>query len=261
MNQPPADEFYRQLHTGTPGDVDFYSRLVGESQRVLELGCGWGRLTEPLAKKCKAITGLDNNREFCAKAQATLASVPNARILHHDIRNPLPGETHSDNDGKFELIIAPYNLLYALGGESGVAAAFRLVSDHLANDGEFWADVYPVDDMHAAYQAGESPPDDDDDPVGTFEWQNACHPILERSFLDLTRQRLEVHYRAVELHNPLSVVESATLLHDYLLLEQLESLLRDAGLEIALLLGSFGGGSYDEDAEQLVICAKRPSDP
>lgn len=261
MNQPPADEFYRQLHAGTPGDADFYTRLVGESDRVLELGCGWGRLTAGLAERCKSITGVDIDREMCARAQATLAHHPNARILHHDIRHPLPKESPSSSGLKYDRIIAPYNLLYALGGELGVAATFRLVHEQLTADGEFWADVYPVDEMHAAYLAGETPPDDDDEPVGELEWENARYPILESSVLDLRRQRLEVQYRAVRPDDPRTILTRTTLHHDYLLLEQLENLLRDSGLELALVLGSFDGAPYNDEAEHLVLCAKRPSPP
>lgn len=266
MNQPSTDEFYRQLHTGTPGDADFYSRLVSKSDRVLELGCGWGRVTCVMAPLCQSITGIDNNRNFCAAARESLAPYPNARVLHHDIRHP-PNEaqslcgTQSLDAREYDRIIAPYNLLYALGGANGARAAFRFVSQQLAKGGEFWADVYPVDEMHAALKAGDSPPEDDDEPVGELEWQSVRYPILESSTLDLHRQQLEVHYRASRPGDPQAIVARASLHHDYLLLDQLEHILHEAGLEIALLLGGFDGRGYDEDAEQLVICAKHRSGP
>lgn len=261
MNQPPADELYRQLHTGTPGDVDFYARLVSESDRVLELGCGWGRITRALAPGCRSITGVDNNPTFCAAARESLASYPHSRVLHHDVRHPPSQETGSFELSEYDRIIAPYNFLYALGGESGVEAAFRFVSQQLESRGEFWADVYPVDSMHAALVAGEASPDDDDEPVGELVWQNTRYPILESSTLDFGLQQLDVHYRAVEPSDPHVTIAKATLRHDYLLLEQLERLLHGAGLEITVFWGGFDGEAYDEEAEQLVICAKHQSHP
>lgn len=258
MNAPSAEEFYRKLHTGTPGDVDFYSRLVDGSAHVLELGCGFGRLTRPLAEKCRAITGVDKDPVFCAAAKALLAGFPHARIVQHDLEVPWPTDSVPE---KYDRVIAPYNLLYALGGASGVVTALKFVRESLAIDGEFWADIYPVDDMHAAFLAGETPPDDDDEPVGEFDWENERYPVLERSTLDLERQHLDVDYQAVDPKDRKSVLIESSLRHDYLLLEQIDALLQDAGLEIALLLGGFDGRPYDEDAEQLVLCARHLSPP
>lgn len=258
MTQPTVDDFYRQLHRGTAGDVDFYSRLVASTDDVLELGCGWGRLTRPLAAKCRSITGVDNNPVFCSAAAEFLEDYSHAKILQHDLCQPWRADGAAI---KYDRVIAPYNLLYALGGAGGVASALSLVSKCLAADGEFWADVYPVDDMHAAFRAGEPPPDDDDEPVGELEWENVRYPILERSTLDLGQQRLDVEYRAVDPDNLQAVAICSTLRHDYLLLEQLETLFREAGLEISLLWGGFDGRPYDEEADQLVICAKHLSAP
>lgn len=261
MNAPSLEEFYRKLHTGTPGDVEFYSRLVDGAENVLELGCGSGRLTLPLSEKCRAITGVDKNPIFCAAARELLADLPHTLVIQHDLCEPWQTESAkiAVRERAYDRIIAPYNLLYALGGASGVARTLKLVSHTLADNGEFWVDVYPVDDMHAAFHTGESQPDDDDDPVGELEWENIRYPILERSTLDLKRQQLDVEYRAVDPNDRQSVLITSSLRHDYLLLEQIDSLLQEVGLEVALLLGGFDGRPYDEDAEQLVLCAKRPS--
>jgi SAM-dependent methyltransferase len=259
MNQPSPEEFYRQIHTGTPGDVEFYSRLVRPSDCVLELGCGSGRLTQALAPLCREITGIESNPEFCARARDAVAPYPNAHILHHDIRQAFPEGLHSVPKLKYDKVIAPYNLLYSLGGETGVASALKFVREQLGSDGEFWADVYPVDDMHAALLTGEPSPDDDDEPVGELVWQGERYPVIERSVLDFELQHLEVEYRAVLANSTERVFSTTTLEHDYLLLEQIERLLGEADLEVALLLAGFDGESREDEAGQLVLCAQRPS--
>ena len=71
--QRPAD--YDLEHEGDDRDVRFYQRLsrrLGVS-RVLELACGSGRLTIPLAQSLKrrsgSVTGVELNDEMLAQAQ------------------------------------------------------------------------------------------------------------------------------------------------------------------------------------------------
>ncbi len=255
-----VEEFYRQIHTGNPGDVDFYTRLLNREDSALELGCGWGRMTGPLSKKSRRIVGLDDSEIFCEMARENLESLENARIIRHDVRQPWQGSEAErrigEELGKFDRIFAPYNFLYALGGEPGVARALDLVATHLRDDGEFWCDVYPMDEFQAALDEGEVTQDDDDEPVATFTWQGRSYPVIETSSLDPTTQSLHVTYRALEHTGGRCVFESS-LEHHYLLIPQLSRLLEGAGLQISLLLGDFDGRPYDENATQLVLCAER----
>lgn len=257
MPHPSTEDFYRQIHTGTPGDLQFYGRLVDGTEEVLELGCGWGRLTTPLAEKSRVIVGLDESARFCEMARESLREFSHAQVLQHDIRIPWKGTDGRKRRtlGKYDRIFAPYNLLYALGGETGVARALEFVAAHLEEDGEFWCDVYAMDGLQLALDQGETTPDDDDQPVATFVWQGRKYPVLESSVLNPSTQSLDVVYRAVEPNSDRSFFESS-LKHHYLLLHQIENLLQGVGLEISLLLGGFDGRPYDEEAEHLVFCAR-----
>ena len=44
---------------GVPGDVDYFCKLAKKAGRVLELACGTGRVTLPMAKAGARVTGLD----------------------------------------------------------------------------------------------------------------------------------------------------------------------------------------------------------
>ena len=67
---------YRQLHVGTPGDVDFYRRQCAGAQGVLELGCGDGRILAPLAAEGIAVDLLHypSVKPFAADALVASAS-------------------------------------------------------------------------------------------------------------------------------------------------------------------------------------------
>ena len=76
--------------------------------RVLELGCGTGRVTAPLAKTGAAtVVGIDRSEAMLARGQKRLrrGRLANARLLRADIRQ-LPFAA-----GAFETVIAPYGIL------------------------------------------------------------------------------------------------------------------------------------------------------
>lgn len=52
--------------------------------RVLDLGCGVGRLTKALAHRCAEVTGVDISAEMVAIARARTASFSNVRIVETD---------------------------------------------------------------------------------------------------------------------------------------------------------------------------------
>lgn len=49
-------------------------------ERVLEIGCGIGRMTKPLAARFATVTGIDVSAEMVARARAALATIANVRI-------------------------------------------------------------------------------------------------------------------------------------------------------------------------------------
>ena len=79
------------------------------SGRVLELGCGAGRLTGYLAELASAVHGLDISPamiEYCRRAY------PAATFSEGDMRDLSAFQT-----GSFDVIVAPYNVLDVLGDE------------------------------------------------------------------------------------------------------------------------------------------------
>ena len=75
---------YYVTHTGVPGDLEFYLGELTHEMRILELGCGAGRLTRHLLEKGHEVVALDHCAyaidcvEACAaelKLQAKLLTV------------------------------------------------------------------------------------------------------------------------------------------------------------------------------------------
>jgi len=104
-------EEYDLEHLGDSEDVEFYVSLVRRLQprKVLELGCGTGRITLPLAEQGAQlafdVTGLDSQAEMLETAKKRLLEVPpkvreRLRLIQGDMRT-------WQSESAFDLIVIP----------------------------------------------------------------------------------------------------------------------------------------------------------
>jgi SAM-dependent methyltransferase len=120
-----------------PGPCErFYCELAHEAGGpVLELACGTGRLTMPLARTGQDVTGLDASGAMLRAARAKAAAEGgSARFVQGDMRS-------FDLGRRFALVIVSCNSLCHLTDHEDMTAALRRVSRHLAPGGLFAFDI------------------------------------------------------------------------------------------------------------------------
>lgn len=69
--------------------------LLGQEKHVLDLGCGFGRLLEALAREAGHVVGIDVSERMVAAARARCADLSNVHVIHgsgSDLQ-PLPDES------------------------------------------------------------------------------------------------------------------------------------------------------------------------
>lgn len=121
-------------------DLPFYvSRLPSTSARVLELGCGTGRITLPLAEHCGFIQGIELSEAMLEICRGKLRARP---ALVGKVAVELGNITTFDLGATFDLIIAPYRVLQNLETDDEVAGLFRCVRTHLAAGGTCILNVF-----------------------------------------------------------------------------------------------------------------------
>lgn len=120
-------------------EIDFYAGLLAPSTAsLLDLGCGTGALTVPLARRirlCHAsarIVGIDQSARMLDIARGR---EPAIEWLQGDIR-VLPV------DGRFDFAICGFNTLQLLLTDDDLLMALRSVRQLLAPDGRFAFDIY-----------------------------------------------------------------------------------------------------------------------
>jgi SAM-dependent methyltransferase len=156
-----ADPAYYDLtYRERQHDVDYYVALgrATPDHRVLEYGCGSGRITLPLANAKVRVTAVDLSGPMLATLTRRLAEAPavvRERVAVHraDMRT-------FDCDERFSLVIAPFNTLLHLYEPDEMFAFLRQVRKHLAEGGRFVFDVSvpQVADMsHEPDEVLESP--------------------------------------------------------------------------------------------------------
>jgi SAM-dependent methyltransferase len=135
-------------------DVPFWEWVVRSlaPRRMLELACGTGRLTLPLARLgvVEELVALDNSAPFLARLRSRLGDEP-VTIVESDMRAP-------EVDGRFDLIIVPFNSLAYLTSRSSRLACLRAVSTLLAPGGRFGFDLVAPRYDFIAESMGACPP-------------------------------------------------------------------------------------------------------
>jgi SAM-dependent methyltransferase len=98
-----ADRYHR-ARPAYPGEL--YSELISAAglrpgDRLLEVGCGTGKATAPLAKRGFAITCLEPGPRLAANARSNLARYPNVQVVGQGFE-----EWQPSGSGRFDLIFA-----------------------------------------------------------------------------------------------------------------------------------------------------------
>lgn len=131
---------YYDLDPDPLNDVPFYQSVIPSPQaHVLELGCGTGRVTAPLAASCDYIHGIDRSPAMIAICQQKLEK---ANIGAAKARVEVGDITNFDLGRQFDLLIAPYRVLQNLETDSEVEGLFKCISKHLAPEGSCILNVF-----------------------------------------------------------------------------------------------------------------------
>jgi SAM-dependent methyltransferase len=135
-------------------DVEFYLQLAAETGGpILELACGTGRVTIPLARAGYEVYGFDLSREMLGVLQSKLNRLPmeiSRRIhLHRD------DMADFDVKRRFPLVIVPFRSFQALTDEEEIAGALAGIRRHLMPGGTAVIDLFAVHGEPDASWVGE----------------------------------------------------------------------------------------------------------
>lgn len=130
--------FYDLDLDGYDDDIAMYREFASESgNEVLELGCGTGRVAEPLARAGCDVTGIDLSPSMLERARARAAGLSgegSLTLLQADMRT-------LDLERRFDCVFIPLGGLQHMQTAVDVAATLATVARHLKPDGLAVVDI------------------------------------------------------------------------------------------------------------------------
>ncbi len=124
-------------------DLAFYIDICRAANgKVLELGCGTGRVLVPIAAAGSDIVGLDRSPRMLAKCKQRLASQP--QPIQNRVRLVQASMTDFDLGEQFDAIIIPFRPFQHLVDVADQIACLRCARRHLRPDGVLAFDLFQV---------------------------------------------------------------------------------------------------------------------
>jgi SAM-dependent methyltransferase len=231
-----------------PGPCEsFYTRLaLRTGGPVLELACGTGRLSVPLAEDGHAVVGLDNSAAMlgAARRKACEAAVE-IEFVRGDMRS-------FDLGREFALVIVSCNSLSHLVTNEELIGSLRRISRHLAPGGLLAFDVVNprLTDLVRVDRKSTR--------LGVLE-SGTDGPAIEELLADDPVSQVRVLQLRVNGRNERRWTEEMRL--RTIFPQELSLLLNAAGLELAARFGDFDGNTLTGDSlNQVCIAHRCPED-
>jgi ubiquinone/menaquinone biosynthesis C-methylase UbiE len=226
-------------------DIAFWQRLAAaQHEPVLELGCGTGRITLPVARTGARIVGIDRSAPMLTRARQRLrrARLP-VMLARGDIRH-LPFRRRA----KFGLVMAPYGILQSLTREGDLRTTLDAVSRVLSVKGLFVIDLVPDLPRWSEYA----------NRVSLAGRKGRGRVKLTESVRQDRRRRLTIfHQTYEERRGPERTIQRFTLTFRTLSVPQMRRRLEAAGFRIDAVLGDYEGGPWDARADVWVVIARK----
>ena len=234
-------------------DIPFYLEYAQRTgSEILELGCGTGRVTIPLAEDGFCVTGLDLSDSMLdvlkKKLEGASESVKNnIQFLKGDM-------SFFTFDKSFDLIIAPFRAFQSLTEENNINSCLRCVHGHLKDNGLFIINAFrPYKALDESWCYPE-----------TSQWETVDsatgYKITKKhwgSKIDIQQQIIYPHL-AYEISDGIRVIEriEEKLSLKYYYYQQLKEYLSINGLGVKEEYGWYDKSDILNGRELIFVCRK-----
>jgi SAM-dependent methyltransferase len=246
--------FYDWENARTVGrrDVAFWQGVATRvGGRVLELGCGTGRVLLPLARAGVSIVGIDRSTPMLARGRARLRRLRrrvSASLVRGDIRDLPFGPAAT-----FDLVVAPYGILQSLVRDADLSRTLASVARVLAPGGVFGIDLVPDVPNWSEYSRkvtlrGDRGP------------RGLPITLVESVRQDRARRLTVFDQEFTEGWGRQRTVRRFSLTFRTVAVPALRRRLERAGFEVDAVLGGYDGEAWDPRADTWVLLARRRTD-
>jgi SAM-dependent methyltransferase len=235
-------------------DVDFY---VDEARftegKILEVGCGTGRVLIPVARLGKEITGVDSSPRMLEQCKLRLDREPQevrerATLIQADMRE-------LDLGTRFSLITIPFRPFQHLIAVSDQIAALQAIHRHLEPGGRLVFDVFNPNIKYLLEDRSEERED-------TAEVELPDNRSFRRT-VRVAAVHIVDQYSEAELIYYVRGADGSTqrLVHGFLMrwywLYELEHLLARCNFRVRAVFGDFNRSPLTDESPEMIFIADR----
>lgn len=247
-------DYYDLFFTGLKGDVAFYVEEAQKARlgRVLELGCGTGRVLIPVAESGVEITGLDASEEMLSLIRHKVSELGESVRSRVEI---VEGDMTGFSLGrKFNLVMIPCRAFLHLMTPEEQRAALLCIREHLTDRGRLILNMFDprldvlLDDPNAPGRIEETV-----DPKSGNRVTMQCSAVH-----DLERQVIEADFTFEEFDGEGKMVSQvhAPLTLRWIYRYEMQYLLELCGFTVEALYGDFNRGPFRYGGEQIWVARK-----
>lgn len=245
----PWAAYYDLIHQGLPGEAEFYvGHAAQRGGRVLELGCGTGRLAIPMAMCGLDVVGVDNSVRMLDECRDKLSAVGrvkgNLRLVHDDI-------VELDLGDSFDTVVMAYRTFMHMLTPDHQRSALRAARRHLSSGGLLMMNTWlpNLRMMHVSIAAHPGFRE-----TGRHAWNGVTVVHRVRTAIDEFRQLILEEHEIVEVDDQgrtikeqvMPMVRAWTTLREFKHLLELEGLAADA------VFGDFDAGPLTGESREMI---------
>ena len=224
-------------------DLPFYKKWLPKNKdaKILELCCGTGRLTLPIAKEGYNIYGVDYTSSMLeqAKIKASEAGLV-INFIEADIRTLNLQE-------KFDFIFIPFNSIHHLYKNEDLFKAFHVVRNHLKDRGLFLLDCFNPNIQYIVEAAKEQ------QVIAEYTSIDGKNVLIKQTMLYENKtqiNRIEWHYFINGEFNSTQNLDMRMFFP-----QELDTYLEWAGFNVIHKFGGFEEEVFNDNSEkQVFVC-------
>jgi SAM-dependent methyltransferase len=235
-------------------DVDLILDLASEAgDPILELGCGTGRVIQPLVQEGYSVTGIDISPQLLSVARTKLANRTSAdvQLVESDL-------TAFDLPNKgYRLAIFASNTLMHMTSSQEQTAALANVYRHLAPGALLFIDLFNPDVARLVAVNNVMELADE------WEWEERGAHVLKWSVrtVDFAEQLQDTLFIYEEIGDDGGVRRTpCPFVLRFLWRSEAELMLEKCGFEVEAVWGDYDAGPYDAASDRLLFLAKKPAE-
>jgi SAM-dependent methyltransferase len=234
-------------------DIPFYlERAKKLGGKVLELACGTGRITIPLAKEGINIWGLDYSNSMLDVLKDKTSKL--SEKSQHKILGILGDMTDFSLSEQFKLIFIPFRSFQSLETDKQALQCLSCVRNHLEDDGQFIINVFkPIKEIGEWWINL----DEHLDFESTIEGGERVtrHSIKKAYDIDKRLLYTDFIYRLYKHDGSVEEYHDSIRLR-YFYGDDLRELIKNSGFEINEEYGWYDGTPINEGMEFIFVCSK-----